>query len=429
VTSPEAIRSPRSAQRQAWLVVIVIGWAFTIATGLGFYALALYMNALVGSHGFALTTVSFSISVFFLASAVANVPLGRLVHRVEPRWVMLGGSVTCGISLLALGRVDAVWQLYLVFTVFGCGFSAASFLPGTAVIVARFDQDRAKALAVALTGASVGGVVVAPLLARILDASGLPAAAPWLGLAYLVLGGGPVVAVVRGQLTAHPAGGDARSGGTAARAMPGISYAQAVTSAAFILATVCFAVLMADQTATQVQIVSIGTAMGVHGAEVGVSIMALATLTGRLLGTLVLSRVPVVLFSAAIGFLQGASFAALAVLPGLFGLTVGAVLFGITVGNLSVLVPLVIVELFGLTDYPRIYAVSQFGSSLGAAAGPALLATLHSGFGSYRVPLLILAVLSGLAAAAAIRLRPPAPRGQVTCADDCPGALVSNVRS
>jgi MFS family permease len=137
--------------------------------------------------------------------------------------------------------------------------------------------------------------------------------------------------------------------------------------------------------------------------------MAFATLAGRLVGTLVLNRVPVVLFSAAIGLLQGASFAALAVLPGLFGLTVGAVLFGITVGNLSVLIPLVIVELFGLADYPRIYAVSQFGASLGAAGGPALLAALHDGFGTYRVPLLILAVLSGLAAAATIRLRPPEP--------------------
>jgi MFS family permease len=408
VTTREAIRPPGSTRRQAWLVVIVIGWAFTVATGLGFYALSLYMNALVSSRGFALTTVSFAISAFFLASAVANVPLGRLVHRVEPRWVMLGGSVTCGLSLLALGRVDAVWQLYLVFTVFGCGFSAASFLPGTTVIVALFEQDRAKALAVALTGASVGGVVVAPLLARILDASGLSAAAPWLGLAYLVLGGGPVVAVVRGRLAAPPPGG-AEPGRATERAAPGISYAQAVASSAFLLVTACFAILMTDQTATQVQIVSIGSAMGVRGAGVAVSIMAFATLAGRLLGTLALHRVPVVLFSAVIGFLQGTSFAALALLPGRVGLTVGAVLFGITVGNLSVLVPLVVVELFGLADYPRIYAVSQFGASLGAAGGPALLAALHSGFGSYRVPLLILAAVSGLAAAAMTRLRAPGP--------------------
>jgi MFS family permease len=210
-----------------------------------------------------------------------------------------------------------------------------------------------------------------------------------------------------------------------------------VRSAAFILATVCFAVLMATQTATQVQIVSIGSAMGVRGAEVAVSIMAFATLAGRLAGTLVLNRVPVVLFAAVIGFLQGASFAALALLPGLFGLTVGAVLFGITVGNLSVLIPLVIVELFGLADYPRIYAVSQFGGSLGAAGGPALLAALHSGFGSYRVPLLILAVLSAAAAAATIRLRPPEPAragvlleaGVMTCTDSNPGALVPDARA
>lgn len=80
------------------------------------------------------------------------------------------------------------------------------------------------------------------------------------------------------------------------------------------------------------------------------------------------------------------------------------------VGSLiELLIPLVVVELFGLTDYPRIYAVSQFGASIGTAGGPAALAALHSGFGGYRAPLLILAVVSGLAAAAVTRLRPPSP--------------------
>jgi MFS family permease len=67
----------------------------------------------------------------------------------------------------------------------------------------------------------------------------------------------------------------------------------------------------------------------------------------------------------------------------------------------------VIVELFGLIDYPRIYAVSQFGASVGTAGGPAVLAWLHSGFGSYRVPLLILAAVSGMASVVVARLRPP----------------------
>jgi MFS family permease len=97
----------------------------------------------------------------------------------------------------------------------------------------------------------------------------------------------------------------------------------------------------------------------------------------------------------------------LALWSGLAGLAAGTVLFGITIGNLTVLIPLVVVELFGLTDYPRIYAVSQFGASVGTAGGPAVLAWLHSGFGSYRWPLLILAGISVAASVAVARLRPP----------------------
>ncbi|HTX27595.1 MAG TPA: MFS transporter [Streptosporangiaceae bacterium] len=411
---PRSLEPGGLSRRRAWLVVFVIGWTFTIATGLGFYALSLYLNILTSSRGFALTTVSYSISAFFLVSAVVNVPLGRLVRRVEPRWIMLGGSAVAGLALLLLGRVDAVWQLYLVFTVFGCGFSASSYLPGTAVIVALFEHDRARALAVGLTGGSVGGVVVAPLLARILDARGLTATAPWLGLAYLILAGAPVVVSIRGRLAAPLAADDeaatpADGGVSYAQADRGVSYAQAVRSAAFALVTVCFAVLMADQVGAQVQIVSIGSAMGVRDAGIAVSIMASATIAGRLIGAFALGRLPVVGFSALMGVLQGASFAALALLPGLSGLAAGTVLFGITIGNLTVLIPLVVVELFGLADYPRIYALSQFGASVGTAGGPAVLAALHSGFGSYRLPLLILAGVSALAAVGVTRLRPPVP--------------------
>lgn len=386
-------------------MVFVIGWTFTVATGLGFYSLPVYLNVLVHSRGFALTTVSYAVSSFFLVSAVVNVPLGRLIRRVEPRWVMLGGSVLSGLSLFLLGRVDAVWQLYLDFTVFGCGFSASSYLPGTAVIVGLFDQNRARALALALTGGSVGGVVVAPLLTRVVDGRGLTVTAPWLGLAYLVLAGLPVVLVIRGHLARAPSPDES----VAAAAAPGVSYAVAVRSIAFILVTVCFGVLMADQVGTQVQIVAIGSALGVSNAGIAVSIMAAATVVGRLIGAFALNRLPVIGFSAIMGLLQGASFGVLALLPGLAGFAAGTVLFGVTIGNLTVLIPLVVVELFGLTDYPRIYAVSQFGASVGTAGGPAMLAWLHSGFGSYRLPLLILAGISGVASVVVARLRPPSP--------------------
>jgi len=420
VAQPGCLEPGALSRRRAWLVVVVIGWTFTVATGLGFYSLPVYLNALVHSRGFALTTVSYAVSAFFLVSAIVNVPLGRLIRRVEPRWVMLGGSVLSGLSLFMLGRVDAVWQLYLDFTVFGCGFSASSYLPGTAVIVGLFDQDRARALALALTGGSVGGVVVAPLLARVVAAHGLSATAPWLGLAYLVLAGLPVVLVIRGHLAGAPSPAEepADAGPATAeesepteaaptRAAPGVSYDVAIRTPAFILVTVAFGVLMADQVGTQVQIVAIGSAMGVGAAGIAVSIMASATVVGRLIGAFALNRVPVVGFAAIMGVLQGAAFCVLALVPGLAGLAAGTVLFGITIGNLTVLIPLVVVELFGLTDYPRIYALSQFGASVGTAGGPAMLAWLHSGFGSYRLPLLILAGISGVASVVVARLRPP----------------------
>ena len=69
------------------------------------------------------------------------------------------------------------------------------------------------------------------------------------------------------------------------------------------------------------------------------------------------------------------------------------VLFGMTIGNLLMLQPLLFAERFGVLDYPRIYSRSQFVAILGVAGGPLLLGLLYDESGSYRVPYATAAVL------------------------------------
>jgi MFS family permease len=75
------------------------------------------------------------------------------------------------------------------------------------------------------------------------------------------------------------------------------------------------------------------------------------------------------------------------------------VLFGLTVGNLLMLHPLLLAERFGVRDYPRIYSRSQLAATLGIAAGPAAAGLLHDALDGYGAAFALIALASGLAGA------------------------------
>ena len=75
-------------------------------------------------------------------------------------------------------------------------------------------------------------------------------------------------------------------------------------------------------------------------------------------------------------------------------------MFGLTVGNLLMLHPLLLAERFGVRDYGRIYSRSQLVATLGVAAGPALLGLLRGAQGDYAAAFLLAAGSSVLAAVA-----------------------------
>jgi len=70
------------------------------------------------------------------------------------------------------------------------------------------------------------------------------------------------------------------------------------------------------------------------------------------------------------------------------------ILFGMTIGNILMLQPLLIAERFGVRDYPRIFSRSQMVAIVGTAAGPLLVGWLYDAAGSYRMPYTVAAACS-----------------------------------
>ena len=74
-------------------------------------------------------------------------------------------------------------------------------------------------------------------------------------------------------------------------------------------------------------------------------------------------------------------------------LAAGSILYGVTVGNVTTLSPIIVRREFGAASFGSIFGMASMAIQLGAAIGPSFYGLLHDWSGSYRLPLLLVAVL------------------------------------
>ncbi|MDQ6650596.1 MAG: MFS transporter [Actinomycetota bacterium] len=399
-----------------WVVVAAVFVMLAVSSGLGFYGLTVYLRALSIEHSFSIGAVSAATALFFLVTGVVGLPVASLIGRHDPRPTIAAGAVCGGLALLLLGRVNAVWQVYPAYALFGFGFAASSLVPGTTLVTRWFSRRRSMALSVASTGLSAGGVLITPVVAAVVTRFGIATAAPWLALAY-VLGIVPVTALL---MRSHPASmglqpdGD-HDGQARMTAAPGTPAAAAVRTRFFWAVTVAHLLAMLCQVGGIAHLYNLVAERGSSAtAATAVSVLAVASLLGRLAGGWVVTRVPMRAFTAALMVAQAVSLGALAAGHSPLTLLVAAGAFGITVGNLLMLHPLLLAERFGVRDYGKIYSRSSVVATLGIASGPFVLGLLHDLLGGYGVALSLVAILSLLAALA---LRASGPVHLVHAAD------------
>lgn len=356
---------------------VVVGAAFVLlmaSAGFVFYGQAVYLDALTEEQGFSTAAASAGQSIVFVVSGLVGPLVGRLITERDVRLVVLAGLVATAVSVLLLGRVEELWQLYLVDALMGVGFSAAGLVPATTVITRWFETRRSVALAIASTGLSVGGLTFTQLIGWWVRSDGLAAATPWLVLVFLAA----TLPVVPFLWPTPEHRGLEASGSIAGAAITGAVYAVAVRSRFFLAVTAGYVLVLGMQVGGISQLVKLGNERA--GAGTGGALIAgltIASVVARLIGGVVADRRPLIRLTVGFGAVQACGLFLLGQVDSAALLVACAVLFGATIGNLLMLQPLLFAEAMGRRDYARIFAMNQLIVVAGVAAGPFLLGALR----------------------------------------------------
>ena len=385
-----------------WYVVYAVGLVLMTTSGLAFYNLSVLLDAFVAERGFPVALTSGATASFFIAAGAGGVLAGRLMDRIDARLIMIAGACVSAIALGMLGLLERAWQLYAFHVVFGFCYGFCGLVPATTIVARWFEARRALALSIASTGLSLGGVLITPPTAFLIQHWGIAGAAPWLGLAFFLGVVPATAAIVRSspqEMGLVPDGTKfVRQAGSPAPPRS-VSYTQARRSRFFLGVTAAYLFGLGAQVGAITHLFRLAsTRESASVAALALALLASASVVGRLTGGWLLLRLPTLGFAAGMLLAQALALALLAFASKSM-LLAGAVLFGITIGNVLMLQPLLLAEAFGTRHYGRIYSVSNLITAVGVAGGPALVGVIYEASGGYTLPYLVVSAASLLSCA------------------------------
>ena len=376
----------REGWRVVWVafVVAVFGW------GVGFYGPAVYLPVLHQTRGWSISTISAAITAHYLVSAALITALPEAYRRFGVGRVTLGGAVLAGAGALAWANAQQAWQLVPALLLSGAGWSAMSGAALNAMVAPWFEHDRPKAISIAFNGASVGGIVFVPLWTSLIASVGLSLAALVVACATVA-----VVCLLAGRFLRHePA--------VAAPQAPAPSSRRSLLrQPGFVTISAAFALGLFAQIGLFAHLIArLEPDFGAALAATAISLITLCAVLGRTLLGWLLGERDRRLAAAANLLLQAAGSLLLAFGEGMAPLAAGCVLFGLGVGNLVSLPPLIAQSEFRAADVGTVVALVTAINQAVFALAPAAFGWLHDLDGSYIGA--FLAAVAAQAVAAAI---------------------------
>jgi MFS family permease len=359
-----------------WVIVAAMLIVQTVASGMGFYNMSVYMAELAELMQRPLSALSFAVSIFFIAGGVFGLFVAELINRFQIRWIMVVASAICALALTAMSQAREIWQVYALFLIYGIGNTGVSLVIVTTLITRWFPgPNRSIALSIASTGLSLGGVTLTPLTAHLFNTVGVYESFPTLGIIFFV-----VIVPVAIFLVRLPKESDKGFGG--APPTSNFGYRDAVTSRFFLYHSVGYALCMLAQVGGIAHLYGrVDFLSDYETASRAVQALSLASIAFRFVGGVIATRISIRVFTLTMLVVQGVGLACLGMIDeGSQGIY-AALLFGASMGNLLMLQPLWLAEVYTGPVYPRVYALASAISVVGVAMGPFLLGLIVDDMG------------------------------------------------
>jgi len=406
-----------------WRLVAALWLVLAINLALPLYGLSFLNVHMADEFGLSRTWLALAYSSFMVMTGLPGPLVARLIDRIGIRGALVAGNLLLVACALAMATVVQSPVGLLLVAGLGIGLADAigGPIPAQAAVTFWFIRRRAFALALILSGSTVGGIIGAPLLEHVVAAAGGEWRAGW----WLIAAMGLVAAAVSHwlvvdrpeQMGQHPdgsAGGEARGQSRPERRRVYVTaddwqFGEVLRNSCFWLVMACAAgfsaayVIFLAQGVLQMRDLGYSTRTAAWVMSASVSVGLAAHMITGVLGDRIEPRL---LWAAAL-FVQASGIVLFAFASTPLLLYTSVACLGIGGSSCMVCMVTLLGNWFGARAYAAVFGLaSAVQSSLGAAA-PIVAGWWFDRTGSFVPVLLMTGLACALGALVILILRPP----------------------
>jgi predicted MFS family arabinose efflux permease len=366
----------------ACFLLLLVGGGARLAIGLTF-------KPMVDELGWSRGALGVAVALYMVVSAVATFAAGRMADRISPRVLLIGGTIIGGVGIALMNLITQPWHaLTLYGVVFAIGNGAASLVVVGVVVMRAYPGRAGLANAVAISGMSVGQLLMISLLAAVLVQIGWRSVFVWIGVAHLVLL--PFLLAVPGERA------ESR---VAVAPVVGLSLREAARTRQFWLLLFIYAICGMDDFFVTTHVAAFAQDRGLDALLAGnlLAFMGLTGLAGVIASGIASDRLGPVWPTAAAFAARIVVFAWIAIDQSPWSIAAFALVFGATFLITAPLTVVFVRESFGLRHLGAlaglITMVHQIFGGVGAYLGAAIFDTT-GGYEAAFVTMLVSAIVA-----------------------------------
>lgn len=385
---------------------VVVALSISVTTGYGilYYAFPVLAPAITADTGWSPTTTFAAFTLSQLVAAVVGVPLGRVLDRHGPRWVMTLGALTALPALVLVATAQSLPVFYAGWIGVGVAGAATLYPPAFTAITRWYGPDRVPALMALTLTAGFASTLFAPLAAAIFHET------DWRRT-YLVL------ALLFGVVAVPAHGLGLR------RVWPTVVHKAELPTAGtrvwrsvpFLALAVAFSLGAVAAYAAVFNLIPLLLERGydTRVAAVALGLGGVGQVLGRLGYLQVSARTGAFTRTVAILALTATATAVLGVVASVTAIVAAAVAAGLARGLLTLVEATAVSDRWGTEHYGRLNAIMTAPVAISAAFAPWLGAATAAVTGSYSSAFLVFGALGAAGAVVALFATPARHAGDL----------------
>jgi MFS family permease len=374
-------------ERRGWVIVSGFFVAQFFIVGTGYDTAGVFFTPLLKHFGWSRTQLSMLTSAISLAAAVMGTGVGWLLDRTEARWVVTVGAVLSGLAFLMASAAHSLAWMVSAYALLGVGAAVCAMTPCYYVIGNWFEERRALAMTVAVTGIEVGGMAMTLVCAYLIAHAGWRTTYVVLALPVFVLVVPAMFLLVRSRPEGVSGAAVGAHGvhGAADDAQSGLDFGEALRERSFWIVAVSYLTYAFGATALIVHTVPylIGLGLTAERAAFILSITLGLNIVGKPAFGAAADRFGIRLMYGLNLFTVGCGILLLLYARHPAMLVLFTLVYGLSVGAPIGLMPAILADAVGLRRFGSLSGLLVTLGVIGSAAGPIAAGAVFDRTASY----------------------------------------------